>query len=306
MEPKIKLINICNDLGIRFQNVKPKMIKTDKYQNLICYGKTDIGTNKIRKNNDDYYNVFIHPVDESLIMSIVADGVGGFSNGDIASLYVTEKLGKFFYSLTPGKINNTKNFCLMLQTELNQINKSMCKFPTFLGFTTLSCAIINQNDIVIANVGDSRIYTYDEQGIKQITDDDSEVWANFYQTGLVKKADMRFITGDNIITNAFGDNFYTPVNVQSFNHDKIKALLLTTDGVTDIVSDEILQTIFQNNLTNPIKVIDTIIDLAIHSKHELITEEIEERIWEVGGYPRFEICPGKDNATAILTLIPKK
>ena len=297
---KLRKLKIAETLGIPFQELKPKIVKKDQYNKLLYVASTNKG---LRENNEDYYKVSIHPQDPNLIMALVADGVGGYAAGEIASFYVAERLNQFFISLAPEEINDSNPFILKLKKEFEKINQEMLNNASYLGVTTLSCAFITKDHLIIAQIGDTRIYTYN-QTLTQITDDESEVWP-FYQDGLILKDDIRFISGNNVITNAIGDALYLPAKIRVLTNNAIQALLLTTDGITDILSEKTLNQLFhQYFLKDPEKVIEQIIQLSIYGNQETITDEIEERILLANQYSLYETKPGKDNATAVLTILP--
>ncbi len=296
----IRLFNITDHLGVSYKELSPKLIKKNKHNKLLFTAETNKGN---RLNNEDYYKVTLYPLDSNLIMSIVADGVGGYSGGEIASLYVTEKLSEFFKKCSIEEINDTGLFVWEILNELKKINKKMLDEAYYVGETTLSCSVLNKNNIIIFQIGDSRIYTYNGDSLNQVTKDDSEVWT-IYQEEKILKDDLRFVSGNNIITNALGDPFYKEPKIIILDRDYIKALLLTTDGVTDIVSDKILNQAFMKMFAvNPEKITEFIVHEAVNGKKEVISEDVAERILEANEIYLYETNPGKDNATAVLTLV---
>lgn len=301
----VRKLKIIDSLGIPYQELPLKLIKKNKFNKLLYCAMTDIGNSPYRENNEDYYGVFSHPLDSNLLMSVIADGVGGYSYGEVASLYATERMGIFFRKMPLEEVNNTKLFCLKLKEEVCKINADILKAPYYIGATTLSCAVINKDSIIVLSIGDSRVYTYDE-ALVQVSEDESEVWKDYYQKGLISKDELRFIRGNNVITNALGDSLYTSPKIKVLNKDNIRALLLTTDGVTDILPDTVLNQIFlEEFMSNPEMIVPTIIEKAVNGEKEILDEEMEYKIYDIGGYPKYEINPGKDNATAVLTLVPR-
>ncbi len=299
----VRMLKIIDSLGIPYQKLPLKLIKKNKFNQLLYCAMTDIGNSPYRESNEDYYGVFIHPLDNNLLMSVIADGVGGYADGGIASLYVTERLGMFFRKMSLEEVNNTELFCLKLEEEVCKINANMLKMACHVGVTTLSCAVINKDNIIILSIGDSRVYTYGES-LVQVTEDESEVWRDYYQKGLISKDEIRFIRGNNVITNALGDTLYISPEIKVLNKDNMKALLLTTDGVTDILADTVLNQIFlEKFMKSPEMIVPMIIEKAVNGKMETLDEETENKIYDAGGYPKYEIIPGSDNATAVLTLI---
>ncbi len=295
---EIRLQKIADYLGYSYQPPALKLIKKNKF-NILCMALTNQGQ---REKNEDYYKIIFHPLDDSLMMVLIADGVGGYSNGDIASFFACESLNDFFQNSSLDDINDTKLFSQKIKETLAQINEKILEVPYYIGETTLSGIVINKNDIIMIQIGDSRIYTYDES-LKQVSVDESDAYV-LYQKGLLLKDDIRFVAGNNYINNALGDRFYKQAPLSIVAKNKVKALLLTTDGITDIVSDKVLNQVFAEHfISNPEKILEIVIDKAINGPKEIISEEIDDRIYQASESSLYEIIPGKDNATAVLTLI---
>ena len=254
-----------------------------------------------RKKQEDSVLILNHPQKEEFCMIAVSDGVGGFLGGDIASNHVVYRLIYWFESLDKDLYTNMQKVEESLEYMLDTVFDDLkIKYDIE---TTLSAAIIGENETLIANIGDSRIYTVQNNILKQETRDDSEVQELLEDEVIVDKELMRFSHGSNELNRALSNIYKDEINYKVINntYDKIIA---TSDGVTDCLShkeleniinqakqDEIANDIINSALTNNSNINDIIKSLPKHKKK--LVEEIEERIKE-DYYQTIE--GGKDNA----------
>lgn len=257
-------------------------------------------TNGFRENNEDCYGVFQNQEDPNLILSVVCDGVGGRDRGEIASSYTVQKLGEFFRTVKPTIINNPYNLNSLLSQMISDIHNNI---PA--GLTTLTSAITLGEDLLIINMGDSRTYGYENGKLTQLTDDDSEVWP-LYKNGLLKKSDLRFLSNNNVIYNALGGQMNYTYHARLIKENPYEAILLTTDGIHDILSDTQMSDIIEKK--GIVEAVPALISASVDydNQDSLSTEDLS-RIKAVSKehVNRF-LLPGHDNATAVLTLIKKK
>lgn len=252
-------------------------------------GASNVG--KIRTNQEDSYLILEHPKNSNIKLLAVADGVGGRAGGEQASNYLLKEIIPFFEMIPEKYLEDSNCIAQIMEDKLYRINQEIVK--TNLGGTTLSMAIKLQDETIIFNAGDSRVYTYSKKGLKQETKDDSTI-QELYDMELIESEDlMRFHRRSNEITNSFGiPHLEVRTKAIPNSYDQI---LIASDGVTDCLSkEEIEQTITT-------------------SKKDNIANEIVERALETNSYcdpinrhnPNYysEIKGGKDNTTAVLLKI---
>ncbi len=249
---------------------------------------SDIGL--IRKNNEDSVTTITHSKNKNIKLLAVADGVGGCNKGEVASKFVIKALEKWFIK---EKINNFNSTMLIAQhlykviidinnyLYLNEYNKSKCA-------TTLTCAIITNDNTLIANIGDSRAYAIIGQEVVQLTKDDSIVW-NYYENGSISKDQIRFHIDNGIITKCIGHGYNTKPSVIKIKNSDYKGLLLLTDGVSDCLSDTQMKYIIENS--EDTQIAKKLIDEAVYHKQK---NDIPK------GFEFNDILNGKDNATVAL------
>ena len=203
---------------------------------------SDVG--KKRNNNEDSCLVF-SPDDLGLLESrgvlfAVADGMGGASAGEYASRKTLECLCAKYYDKT---VHAFVPAALRLAVETANayvFHESETK-PEYSGMgTTLSAMAILGNWAYIAQVGDSRIYLLrNGKELRQITHDHSLV-AEQIRNGLLNETDARNHSLKNLITRAVGIKDSIDVDLYSVELQQNDSLLLCSDGLSNMVSDETL------------------------------------------------------------------
>lgn len=267
--------------------VKPKALEP------VMYTLTDKG--RVRSKNEDSVITISHPESESIKFLAVADGMGGYSNGEYASSYTIERLKEWFNNKKSYELNNIDYLNANLQELIQDINISLHKESrkrlNEMG-TTLTCAIVTNNKTLVLNIGDSRCYLMKDTNLKQITDDDSTVYEQ-YEAGKLTKNDLRFHPRNNIVTQGLGITSVSP-RIKIIDNDSYDKLLLFTDGVTDCLSDDRIKLIA--NTYKKEEILEKIIDEAVNieqAKPKNITLPEGFRV-----YP----TPGKDNATGAILI----
>jgi protein phosphatase len=259
----------------------------------VLQTKTDIGL--IRSNNEDASLTLKHPKDENIKLLVVADGMGGKAYGEIASNYTVDTINKWFIKKKVIDLNNTELIKLELNKLILNINKNLIKKygVNTLG-TTLTMSLINENETIILNVGDSRAYIYKRRRLIQVTEDSSDVWL-YYKYNYVRKDDLRYFVNNNIINSCIGLS-KSLCNIDTYiipnNYDM---LLLFTDGVTDLITDKKILKLIRTK--DKEELLESIINEAVYVDQKLKVPETLKRK-KLSKY----ITPinGRDNATGAI------
>ncbi len=231
----------------------------------ILQKETNIGL--IREKNEDSSSILVHPKNKKIKLLLVADGMGGKEYGEKISKYVSKTIEKWFLEKEPSTLNNTTKTIDLLQQLIEKMNKTIInKYGKNNAGTTLSLAIVNEIETLIINIGDSRTYTYSNNKLIQITEDDSDVWF-YYKYGACKKDDLRFFFNNNIITACIGlSEELCRISTYTIDNN-YEMLLLFTDGVTDIITDRKIKKIIKNS--TPQKVLSNIIYETVYIDQNL-------------------------------------
>lgn len=212
---------------------------------MVYFSRTEKGN--IRKNNED--SLYIKEFDGYLILAI-CDGMGGHNSGEVASSMAVELVEKW-------KPVDEENLLPSLKKLVEEINiniylKSKTS-PELAGMgTTFSMAVIKNNKLYYAHVGDSRIYVYDEK-LRQITSDHTLV-AELNKKGI----DVKGKNLSNYITRAVGVTTIETPDLGVAEIDNNCAVFLCTDGVTKYFTDEEIEEVLKNKKKS--NVVDYIVD----------------------------------------------
>lgn len=234
--------------GIKNLVFKPSAY--DKLRNGFILEKCSIKSTKHSKNEDA--TTILKKGNNYLLM--VCDGVGGVRGGEIASNMVVDNMSKFFLTYDFSKVDNTNNVVNDFAYKIKEISNELASLFRDNPLTTLNMAIVLENETEIFNVGDSRCYAIgNDNNIKLVTSDHSFVWNNYIKTNKLGVDDLRFTPGNNIITSSIGDFMGPKIDVYWLNNNDYKALILCSDGVSDVLSSrEIRDTVINNkdNIAN--------------------------------------------------------
>lgn len=193
-------------------------------------GTTDVG--KVRKNNEDAYYVN----DKNLF--VLADGMGGHLAGEKASQMAIEIIAEYFNDLeNPSLEEVISTMSISIKNANKEIFNESSNNEEYAGMgTTVSVGYIFEDTLVFSNVGDSRIYKIDSD-IEQITTDDSFV--NYLiDIGEITKEEALNHPKKNVLTKAMGTNKDIDVMVNTLKLNQKDYILLCSDGLTNMVSDD--------------------------------------------------------------------
>ncbi|MHB8165350.1 MAG: protein phosphatase 2C domain-containing protein, partial [Sulfuricella sp.] len=185
---------------------------------------------------------------------ILADGMGGYNAGEVASgIAVTMLADDLKTALRVGLQEQGPG--LLVKSEIEKTNAAIYQTaqsqPQFSGMgTTLVCALFHDNRITVAHVGDSRLYRYRQKEtepkgtepaqFEQITRDHSLLQEQI-DSGMISREDARRSSNKNLVTRALGVD--PAVNVEVQEHEALPGdvYLLCSDGLNDMVGDEEIQ-----------------------------------------------------------------
>ena len=209
---------------------------------------TDVG--RARPHNEDYVDYRI-PVDSRELarkgsIFLVADGMGGHQAGEVASQGAVEIVIKQYYEDAGHDVPTS--LVRAFRTANQQIHNQSQTDPSKAGMgTTLVAAVILGRKVYVANVGDSRAYLINRQGIAQITEDHSWVEEQV-RAGLLTVEQARKHPQRNLVTRALGSKPSVEVDIFEGEINTGDRLLLCSDGLTGRVSDPEISAIVQKHL----------------------------------------------------------
>jgi len=201
----------------------------------------------VKNNNED--SLLLSENDNSVLM-LVADGVGGHSNGQYASKRV---VSVFEEQLKSFNIDNTSakdflvNTTMAITTEI--FNKGRYSEEYKNCGSTVSGVLLTGNEYFTLNVGDSRVYLFKKPNdLRKLTVDHSIVQELCFK-GEINEEEMKTHPQKNIITSAVGQplNKITVTIEGPYNLMKSDIILVCSDGVHSVLNDfEIADIISEN------------------------------------------------------------
>ena len=202
------------------------------------FGLTDKG--RVRPTNQDIFQIEAREDNQTALL-VVCDGMGGANAGNVASRFAAQSFIESAGDALSGTLDETARQNLLTQA-LKQANETVFSLagrqPEFRGMgTTLVAALIQGDCATVINVGDSRAYRFDGEAMHQISEDHSYV-EEMRRRGKITEADARTHPQKNLITRALGVSANI---VPEYNRCEIEdgdILLLCSDGLTNMVSDE--------------------------------------------------------------------
>jgi len=204
---------------------------------------SDVG--RKRKGNED--SLFVNPEQH---LFVVADGMGGHAAGEIASKVAVESINEFV-CLTGGDEEITWPFGLdenisydgnRLKTAIRYANRKVLEATKekseYEGMATTVAAVLVDGDTAnLGHVGDSRVYLMRDGEITQLTSDHS--WVNEQiQSGVISPDQARTHPLRNVVTRALGGKPDLQVDMQQHKAKAGDMLLLCSDGLTTMITDE--------------------------------------------------------------------
>jgi serine/threonine protein phosphatase PrpC len=192
---------------------------------------TDIG--RVRERNED--SVLVNPP-----LYVVADGMGGHRGGQVASQVALEAMEGL---ATEGRGS--------LADHVRRANRAVwdrsVEDERLSGMgTTLTAAQIDGASALIAHVGDSRAYLLRDGSLQQLTTDHTLV-ARMVKSGEITEAEAEVHPHKNVLTRALGTDEEVEVDEDSIALVDGDRLLLCSDGLTGMVTEDQIQAILENS-----------------------------------------------------------
>ena len=211
------------------------------------FAKTDVG--KAREMNQDYYSI---PSSENdLQLYILADGMGGYNGGEIASRLAAETTKNYIQNNFK-KIEHDKDAILKLVKDAMEyanmvVYEESKKDENLQGMgTTLDVCFIYNSKIYIGHVGDSRIYLIKKDIARKITKDHSYV-QQLVEDKKITREEAEHHPKKNMLLKALGCTSYVEPDIRARNLEKDDMLLMCSDGLTNMVEENKIYEVVREN-----------------------------------------------------------
>ena len=246
-------------------------------------------TGYVRTNNEDHYLVvrierslktmmtnliggsLPEHLDEVAYGMLVADGLGGRAAGEVASSLALVKLIELAIE-TPDwvmRMQQRENADTVMRrmTERFRIIDSALRVqtesdPSLVGMgTTLTVVASLGAELFVGHLGDSRAYLFRNERLHQLTRDNT-LAQELIDAGIARPEDTATQAMRHVLTAALATGEKADPQVQRFRLSDGDQVLLCTDGLTGMVSDETIATVL-NDADSAIQACQTLIDLAL-------------------------------------------
>lgn len=239
--------------------------------------KSDIG--KAREMNQDSFYVSDLEKDE-IKLYIVADGMGGYKGGEIASSLAVKSVKNFIFNNFKKTRKDRESILQLLKAAIeyaNMIVYEKSKEDSELQDmgTTLDACLIYNNKVFIGHVGDSRVYRIRKNFMRKLTSDHSYV-EKLVKEGTITKEEAYNHPKKNMLMKALGCNSLVQPDLICKGFLKDDILLMCSDGLTNMLRDN---EIYNLLLKNPEKPVEALIRNANDlGGHDNITVVIVDNI----------------------------
>lgn len=237
---------------------------------------SDIGL--IRQINQDA--VLVHKKN-NMVLAIVCDGIGGANAGDIASTTTISIFKKELDKID--SFTSKEDMIIWFETVLNHANTTLQKLgqenKELEGMGTTLIGILKQDDLILGfNVGDSRIYTFKDNTLSLLSNDQTFAY-EMYLRNEITYDELRHHPHSHVLMNAVGA--INPVTYELIEIDNdFKYLLLCSDGLSGYISDDQISEVLQKE-----------------NDLEIMKQELLDRVYNAGAFDNisFIILVGEIN-----------
>ena len=214
-----------------------------------AYAKSDVG--KVRDINEDSYYIS-NSLDE-IQLYILADGMGGYNGGEIASKLAIQSAKSYIE-------NNFKEIDKDDKDSIIQLIGSSMEYANMIVYekskeneelegmgTTLEICLIYNNRAYIGHIGDSRIYRIRKEFMRKLTQDHSYV-QKLVKDGTITPEEAVHHPQKNMLMKALGCNAFIEPDVMVKGFQKDDIIIISSDGLTNLVPQEQIYNLARQNI----------------------------------------------------------
>jgi protein phosphatase len=227
---------------------------------------TDVGL--LRDHNEDTI-----ASDAAMGFVILADGMGGYKAGEVASeiavLSITAELKEAMLNFQPSQVLDVLNRQPEAQLIIDAVKNANAAIyhvsetqPQCAGMgTTLVVGLFTNHKLLVGHIGDSRMYRLRAQVLIQITEDHSLLQEQI-KLGLITPEQAKFSANRNLVTRALGVDPEVELELNEYDVEVGDIYLLCSDGLSDLVDDDIIQSTLNENSFDLAEAAEALVQLA--------------------------------------------
>ena len=210
-------------------------------------------------------------------LAVVADGMGGYNAGEVASgialdVITKNMLPELFSRRDLTKVDGSSgrtHAALLLQQQIEVANKAIYEVaqarPECAGMgTTIVASVFCGNHASIGHVGDSRCYRLRGQELEQLTRDHSLLQEQI-DSGMLTPERAKYSLNKNLVTRALGIDASAPVDIVEYRVETGDIYLLCSDGLTDMIDAEAIGSTLARNRNQLAAAAAELVELANRS-----------------------------------------
>lgn len=201
--------------------------------------RTDVG--RRRDHNEDYFGIYLPEPEtdasERGTILVVADGMGGYAAGEVASRTAVETVIDAYYRDGSPEVEQALTNALALANEAVILEAKKDSERSGMG-TTMAVAVVRSAELAVANVGDSRVYLIRGGQVNQLTRDHSWV-AELLAVGKITPEEARRHPMRNVVTRSLGGR--DRVDVETYPRSYLQSgdiVLLCSDGLWGMIAPD--------------------------------------------------------------------
>ncbi len=203
---------------------------------------------RARSNNEDSV-----ATDDGVALAVLADGMGGYNAGEVASnmatSFIRTELGRWLreasVQASDAEVRRAMDICVdnANRAIFNAANSN----PQYAGMgTTLVVAVFRDNRLLLGHVGDSRCYRLRGGRLQQITRDHSLLQEQI-DAGLITPEQAAFSSNKNLVTRAVGVEDTVLLETHQHEVQAGDCYLLCSDGLSDMLDDTSIGQLMQGH-----------------------------------------------------------
>jgi len=198
--------------------------------------QTDTG--RVRTNNEDSI-----ALDETCGVAVLADGMGGYAAGEVASGmacdFIKAELGRWLHeasvNASDGDVKRAMDICV--DNANRAIFSAASSNPTYAGMgTTLVLGVFRSGRLILGHIGDSRGYRWRDGELRQITKDHSLLQEQI-DAGILTLEQAQFAANKNLVTRALGVEDLVLMETHLHDLQSGDIYLMCSDGLSDMLRD---------------------------------------------------------------------
>ena len=216
---------------------KLKAVKLPPF-NFKVAGRSMLG--KVRENNEDKMEFFI-PEEESLLQKkgavfIVADGMGGHNAGQIAAELAVQTFLRSYLK------SDTNSILQAIKGAVEEANKLIWTIAQAISERegmgcTFTLAVVQEDNLYLAHIGDSRLYLIRDGEAKQLSEDHTWV-AEQVKKGILSEEEASLSPFRNLLTRSLGTKLNIEIDLAQYPLESGDIILLCTDGFYEYIEPE--------------------------------------------------------------------